>query len=139
MVGSIPVGDIVVSSIVLGGAYILLGLSWVVIFRATRVLNVAVGQFMALGAYMSFTFLVTFHLPFPLAILLALTSVALFAGLTFHFFVLPLHGQPHFVVVVLTIGWSIVIGGGISIIWGPDLHGLPQPVPARVFVFPRTP
>lgn len=136
MVGSIPVGDIVVSSIVLGGAYILLGLSWVVIFRATRVLNVAVGQFMALGAYMSFTFLVTFHLPFPLAILLALTSVALFAGLTFHFFVRPLHGQPHFVVVVLTIGWSIVIGGAISIIWGPDLHVLPQPVPDTVYVLP---
>src|SRR5258708_33440902 len=132
MVGSIPVGDIVVSSIVLGGAYILLGLSWVVIFRATRVLNVAVGQFMALGAYMSFTFLVTFHLPFPLAILLALTSVALFAGLTFHFFVRPLHGQPHFVVVVLSIGWSIVIGGASSLQSVPVQNLLPRPLRATL-------
>jgi branched-chain amino acid transport system permease protein len=128
-----PLGDIVVSSLVLSGAYILLGLSWVVIFRATRVLNLAVGQFMAIGAYMAFTFLVEFKLPFPIAILLALVSVALFAGLTFHLFVRPLHGQPHFVVVVLTIGWSIVIGGAISIIWGPDLHVLPQPVPDTVY------
>src|SRR5262249_26095135 len=47
-----------------------------------------------------------------------------------------LHGQPHFVVVVLTIGWSIVIAGGISIIWGPDLHVLPQPVPNKVYLLP---
>lgn len=136
MLANTPVGDIVVSSLVLSGAYVLLGLSWVVIFRATRVLNLAVGQFMALGAYLSFTFLVQFKVPFPLAILLALVSVALFAGFTFHLFVRPLHGQPHFVVVVLTIGWSIVIGGAISIIWGPDLHVLPQPVPDKVYQLP---
>ncbi len=136
MFGNAPIGDMVVSALVLAGAYILLGLSWVVIFRATRVLNLAVGQFMAIGAYMAFTFLVVFKMPFLLAILLALVSVALFAGLTFHLFVRPLHGQPHFVVVVLTIGWSIVIGGAISIIWGPDLHVLPQPIPDKVYLLP---
>jgi branched-chain amino acid transport system permease protein len=136
MFGNAPIGDMVVSALVLAGAYILLGLSWVVIFRATRVLNLAVGQFMAVGAYMAFTFLVVFKMPFLVAILLALVSVALFAGLTFHLFVRPLHGQPHFVVVVLTIGWSIVIGGAISIIWGPDLHVLPQPIPDKVYLLP---
>lgn len=136
MFGNAPVGDITVSALVLAASYTLLGLSWVIIFRATRVLNLAVGQFMGLGAYMLFAFLVLFKLPFLAAIVMAAASLALFAGLTFHLFVRQLHGQPHFVVVVLTIGWSIVIAGAISIIWGPDLHVLPQPVPNHVYVLP---
>jgi branched-chain amino acid transport system permease protein len=136
MIGNAPVGDIVVSALVLSSTYTLLGLSWVIIFRATGVLNLAVGQFMGIGAYATFAFLVLFKFSFLLALLLAVVSVALFAGLTFHLFVRRLHGQPHFVVVVLTIGWSIVIAGTISIIWGPDLHVLPQPIPNKVYVLP---
>lgn len=136
MLRNAPIGDIFVSAMVLSGTYVLLGLSWVIIFRATGVLNLAVGQFMAIGAYLMFTFLVLFHFTFLLGLLLAVCSVALFAGLTFHLFVRRLHGQPHFVVVVLTIGWSIVIAGAISIIWGPDLHVLPQPFPNRVYLLP---
>ncbi len=136
MLFGIDVGDVIVSALVLSGTYTLLGLSWVIIFRATRVLNLAVGQFMALGAYLAFAFMVTFHLPFIVAIALAVLSMMLFAGMTFHLFVRPLHGQPHFVVVVLTIGWSFVIASAISIIWGPDLHVLPQPVPNQVLLLP---
>jgi branched-chain amino acid transport system permease protein len=136
MLFNAPIGDIILSAFVLSGSYVLLGLSWVIIFRATRVLNLAVGQFMALGAYLAFALLVTLHIPFLLTMLLAVISIALFAGMTFHLFVRPLHGQPHFVVVVLTIGWSIVIGGAISIIWGPDLHVLPQPVHNTIYPLP---
>src|SRR5258706_7443888 len=91
--------DLFISSLVLAGSYSLLGLSWVITFRATRVLNVAVGQFMALGAYVFFFAIVTLNLPFLLALPVALVALAAFAGLTFHLFVRPLHGQPHFVVV----------------------------------------
>jgi branched-chain amino acid transport system permease protein len=136
MLFGINVADVMVSSLVLAGTYTLLGLSWVIIFRATRVLNLAVGQFMALGAYLAFTFMVSFKLPFIVAVLLAVLSMMLFAGMTFHLFVRPLHGQPHFVVVVLTIGWSFVIASAIAIIWGPDLHVLPPPVPNQVYILP---
>lgn len=136
MLNDLPVGDMVVSAVVLAGSYVLLGFSWVIIFRATRVLNLATGQFMALGAYIAFALLAQLRLPFLPAAIICLAAIAVFAGLTFHLFVRPLHGQPHFVVVVLTIGWSIVIGGAISIIWGPDLHVLPRPVPNQVYELP---
>jgi branched-chain amino acid transport system permease protein len=128
--------DLFVSSLVLAGSYTLLGLSWVITFRATRVLNVAVGQFMALGAFVYYFLYVELHLPFLLALPLTLAALAGFAGLTFHIFVRPLHGQPHFVVVVLTIGWSIIIGGFISIVWGQDLRVLPLPIPNHAYTLP---
>jgi branched-chain amino acid transport system permease protein len=132
--GEIP--DLFISSLVLAGSYTLLGLSWVITFRATRVLNVAVGQFMALGAFVFFALFVQLRLPFLIALALALLILAAFAGGTFHFFVRPLHGQPHFVVVVLTIGWAIIIGGAISIIWGQDLRPLPLPVVNQNYTLP---
>jgi branched-chain amino acid transport system permease protein len=128
--------DLFVSSLVLAGSYTLLGLSWVITFRATRVLNVAVGQFMALGAFVFFALAVQLNLPFLIALPLTLLLLAAFAGATFHVFVRPLHGQPHFVVVVLTIGWAIVIGGVISVIWGSDSRSLPRPVPNQAYALP---
>jgi branched-chain amino acid transport system permease protein len=136
LISPAEIPDLFVSSLVLAGSYSLLGLSWVITFRATRVLNVAVGQFMALGAFVFFFLLVTLKLPFLVALPLALVALATFAGLTFHLFVRPLHGQPHFVVVVLTIGWSIVIAGFISIYWGHDLRVLPLPIPNRAYTLP---
>src|SRR5258708_12830862 len=96
MLFGIDVGDVIVSALVLSGTYTLLGLSWVIIFRATRVLNLAVGQFMALGAYLAFPFMVTFHLPFIFPIALALLSMMLFPGITLHLFAPPLPAHPPF-------------------------------------------
>jgi branched-chain amino acid transport system permease protein len=127
------IGDIVASAIGLSGIYTLLGLTFVIIYRATRVLNLATGQFMALAAYVLFAATTQWQVPFPLAVLITLAALAVFASLSFHFFIRPLHGQPQFVVVVLTIGYSIVISGVISIIWGPQLHVLPMPVPNQVY------
>ena len=43
------------SGLALGGLYALIGLGFVLIYKATRVLNFAMGEFMMLGAYLYFT------------------------------------------------------------------------------------
>jgi branched-chain amino acid transport system permease protein len=136
MIGHFPAAPLLVDALTVSGTYILLGLSWVIVYRATRVLNIAVGQFMALGAYVLFALSVKAHLPFVIALLVTLAGCAGFAGLSFHFFVRPLHGQPHFVPAVLTIGYSILIGGVIAIIWGQGVYELPGPVPDKVYILP---
>jgi branched-chain amino acid transport system permease protein len=118
-------GTIAVNSFVLAGSYILVSLGWVMIFRATQVLNFATGEMMAFGAYIFYGLVVAKHLPLGIALPLGLLIAAVFAGMVYLGLVRRLVTQPPFVVVVLTIGVSIVVTGMIAIVAGPQNDVLP--------------
>ena len=67
--------QVVVSGLTLGSLYALVGLGFVVIFRATRVVNFAQGEMMMLGAILALYFYSDLSLPYSLAFV---TAVVLF-------------------------------------------------------------
>jgi branched-chain amino acid transport system permease protein len=117
--------SIAANSFVLAGSYILLSLGWVVIFRATQVLNFATGEMMALGAYIFYGLLVAKHLPLGLALPLAVVIAAVFAATMYVGVIKRLSAQPPYVIVILTFGISIAIEGVVAIIAGPEDDVLP--------------
>jgi branched-chain amino acid transport system permease protein len=125
--------SLALSSLVLAGTYALLALAWVVIFRATGVLNFATGELMSLGAYYFYTFSSTVHWPFFVALFAALLSSALTAALIYAAIIRPLTGHPVFAPVLATIGLAIVIDAVLSISYGASLHNLPAPVSDRTY------
>jgi branched-chain amino acid transport system permease protein len=102
----------------LGGLYALIGLGFVLIYKATRVLNFAMGEFMMLGAYLYFTANVLLGLAWPAAVLIALVGAALSALAVERLVLRPLVGQPTIALVMATIGLASVIHGSVTMIWG---------------------
>lgn len=104
--------------IAVGARYALVALGFVIIFKATHVINFAQGSFVVLGAYLAFNFRVTWDLPFPLAAALAAVSVGLFAMVFERLVVRRMVGKPSFSIIMITIGLLIVINQVITRVWG---------------------
>jgi branched-chain amino acid transport system permease protein len=64
--------QLVMSGLAIGSVYSLIALGFVVIYKATKILNFAQGELLMFGAYMCFVFSVKLNLPYAVAFLLTL-------------------------------------------------------------------
>ncbi|RTG96148.1 branched-chain amino acid ABC transporter permease [Thermus scotoductus] len=110
-----------------GALYGLLALGFVLVYRATSVVNFAIGEFLLVGAYLTYTF--ALFLPLPLAILAALPLAFLFGLLVERGFVRPLLGRSVVAVIMATIGLAAALDGVVQLLWGPDLKYLSGSLP----------
>jgi branched-chain amino acid transport system permease protein len=101
-----------------GSVYALVALGYTVIYRASRVINFAQGELLALGALLT-SWLASAHgLPFWLALTVGAAGTVA-AGLAFQVLVLRfVIGKPVFAVVMLTLGFSTVLGAALDAIFG---------------------
>lgn len=124
------------NGILIGGLYALLALGIVLIYKATCVFNFALGEMLALGAFLLLTFMVTVGLPLYLA--LPCTAVAaLIVGLAIERFALrPLIGQPILASIMATLSFSLIIKGVILFVWGSFIVSFPKKVmPTKALSF----
>jgi branched-chain amino acid transport system permease protein len=97
------------AGLALGGVYALVALGFTVIYRASRVINFAQGELLALGAVLTAWLVAARGLPFWLAFAIGAAGTAA-AGLMFQFAVLRFAiGKPDFTVVMLTLGLATVV------------------------------
>jgi branched-chain amino acid transport system permease protein len=97
--------------------YTLLGLGYVLIYRATRVLNLAHGDIMVLGAFIFYQGLVTSGGSVPTAAVIALVGAALVGALIHAGIMRPLAGYPVAVGVLATIALGITLRSITTVIW----------------------
>jgi branched-chain amino acid transport system permease protein len=111
----------------LGASYALVALGFVVIYRASGVINFAQGAMLLLGAYLISWFAVDLGLPFLLAVLIATAALGSF-GAGFHRIALRrVVGQHTFVLVMITIGAGIAVTAAIDAIFGSNPRLLGDP------------
>ena len=121
--------QIIITGIATGGVYGLIALGFVLIFKATGILNLATGAFMTLGAYICLTALSQLGAPFWLAFLCTL-GFAIMLGVVLEKIILrPLIGEPIISVVMVTIGLSSILQGLTHLIWSPDFRSFPEIFP----------
>ncbi|MCP3939789.1 MAG: branched-chain amino acid ABC transporter permease, partial [Actinomycetia bacterium] len=111
----------------LGARYALVALGFVVIHRATGVINFAQGSIVALGAYFAFNAHQTWGLPFLLAAIIAVAGCAVVGIIVERLLLRKMSGQPVFSVIMITIGLLFVIDQIITMIWGQDAQNLGDP------------
>jgi branched-chain amino acid transport system permease protein len=111
----------------LGCIYALVALGFTVVYRASKVINFAQGSLLLVGAYLISVLATGLNLPFALAVIGAIALLAA-GGAAFQMLVLRrLLGQPVFVLVMITIGLSIVIDSSIPAIFGGNARILGDP------------
>ena len=115
------------AGVALGARYALVALGFVVIYRATRVINFSQGAFVALGGYLTYSFHQTWDLPFGIAVVLAvLVSGA--CGMAVERLILRrVVGRPAFAVIMITVGLLFFLDQVITSIWGQETLDLGDP------------
>jgi len=108
-----------------GGVYALVALGFVVIFRASKVFNFAMGEMMMAGAYIFFAAdMMGANLPVSLA--LAMGGSMLIALTIERFALRPMLGRPLTAILMVTFGVGTMLRGAASLIFG----GEPRQVPS---------
>ena len=118
--------QVLFQGLALGSIYALVALGFVLIIRATNVVNFAQGDFAMVGAYILVVFLNQVGLPYWLAFLLSLVSMVIF-GLIFNYGVYyPLRNRSYLPVLISTLGASIFLQNTTLAIFGAQPKLLPK-------------
>lgn len=110
-----------------GCIYGLVALGFVLIYKATEMVNFAQGDIMMLGGFAAFSFIALFGLPYWVGALLAIVITAAFGYLLDALILRRVIGQPQFAVVMLTLGLGFIFRAGAGITWGYDSVGFNTP------------
>jgi branched-chain amino acid transport system permease protein len=110
----------VVLSLLVGGIYALVASGLTLIFGVMRVINIAHGAFMILGAFITYTLWDQLGLD-PLVGVLITTPVIFAIGwISYRLLVRPIRNAPMSSTVLLTFGMALVVEGVMGEIWGND-------------------
>jgi branched-chain amino acid transport system permease protein len=117
----------ITTGIMVGGIYALVALGWVLIYKCSGVLNLAMGEMTLIGAYVSLSFY-AMGIPFLLALLFSLIIGLILGILTERIFLDKLIGEPVLTVIMVTVGLSFFFKGTVELIWGTDTRVFSPPV-----------
>ena len=124
--------QLLVSGLAVGGVYALIALGFVLIYKATSIINFATGEFMMIGAYVFYTLLVLVGLPAVPAFLAVMASAAILGFMVERLILRHMLGQPTISIVMVTIGLGSILTGVAEMVWGSDFRSFPR-------IFPRAP
>ena len=124
--------QLLVSGISQGCVYGLIALGFVLIYKATEMVNFAQGDLMMLGAFFAWTFLNVLDLHFLVALPATILALALIGALTERVLIRPMIGEPHFSVLMLTIGLGFILRAVAGAVWGNEPRSLNLPYAGRV-------
>src|SRR5258705_6061370 len=123
--------QLLLNGLAVGCIYGLVALGFVLIYKATELVNFAQGDLLMLGAFVCYMFVVWYGLGYWAAFALAIAIVALFGAALDWTVLRRVIGQPQFAVVMLTIGLGAVFRSFASITWGSEIYTLPTPFSAK--------
>jgi branched-chain amino acid transport system permease protein len=115
------------TGIMVGGIYALIALGWVVIYKCSGVLNLAMGEMTLIGAYVCLSFY-SMGIPFLLSLLFSLIIGFILGILTERIFLDRLIGESILTVIMVTVGLSFFFKGAVEFMWGTDTRVFTPPV-----------
>lgn len=118
--------QLLVTGIMVGSIYALVALGWVLIYKCSGVLNLAMGELTIIGAYVCLSLYRSFVsvMPVNLAFILALAGtliIGIVLGLTTErLFLRRMIGEPILSVIMVTCGLSFFFKGLVYVVWDAD-------------------
>ena len=118
---------LLVNGVIVGALYGVVAMCFVLIYKASQIVNFAQGEFLLVGAWACWWLLTSFpDLPFFVAFLITLGFMLVF-GIALQVIVLrPMIGEPIISVIMVTIGLSIMFQAGMNWMFGVFVQPFPQ-------------
>lgn len=113
------------SGISTGSIYVLIALGLITIHNVTRVVNLAQGEFVMLGAMLAVV-LTKLHVPLGLSALGAVLAVMALGAAVYRLTIRPARNSPDVSLIIITIGTAIAIRGLALLVWGTMPQSLPE-------------
>ncbi|WP_328185474.1 branched-chain amino acid ABC transporter permease [Marinobacter sp. OP 3.4] len=130
-------GEISLAGLAMGGLYALIALGFVIIYKATRVINFAIGEIMMFAAYLFLAFAGGMELSAWVAVPMAVVGGALLGGVIEKTMIRPMLGESPISVVMVTIGIASILVGLVEMVWTSNPQLLPSFLPREpVFIGP---
>lgn len=104
----------------IGSVYALVALGFVLIFRATNVVNFAQGEFSMVAAFLMVIFSVDLEWPYWISFFLSLGGMAIYGALFNLGVYFPLRHRTYLPVIISTIGASILVSNSTLALYGPQ-------------------
>ena len=124
--------QLLISGVSQGCVYGLIALGFVLIYKATEMVNFAQGDIMMLGAFVAFSLGNIAGLPFVVVFVLTLVIMGALGMALERGLLRPMIGEPPFAVLMLTIGLGFVIRAVAGAIWGNQPRALDSPFAGEV-------
>jgi branched-chain amino acid transport system permease protein len=122
--------QLVVSGIVVGSIYALSALGFVLIYKSSRVLNIAHGQIIAGGAFIAYALTAWAGLPIYVSFLVSMVITFFLAMSVERIFLRRLIGEPIISVIMVTIGLMSILDGVIYLTpFGSENYSFPPFLP----------
>jgi len=112
----------------LGSMYALIAIGYTMVYGVLRLINFAHGDIMMVGAFLGYTFMSVFNLPFSLSVLLTVILSASLGILTDKIAYKPLREAPRISLLITAIGISFFLENAFTVFAGGVSR--PFPVPA---------
>ncbi|WP_180994195.1 branched-chain amino acid ABC transporter permease [Bacillus sp. Marseille-P3661] len=114
------------SGITIGFIYGLVALGFTLIYNVSRILNIAQGEFVMIGALSIYSFVSVLNIPIWLAIPLALIVSAIIGVIMVKFALEPISKSNILALIIATVAFGEIIKGGAVLIWGSDNYAIPS-------------
>jgi branched-chain amino acid transport system permease protein len=119
---------LIIAGILTGSIYGLVAMGFVLIYKASKILNFAQGAMMLLLTYFSWSFTAQFRLPVFFAIVGTL-FLAVILGISVERLLLrPLVGESLLSIIMATIGLAVFLEGIETVIWAGSFKSYPVPL-----------
>ena len=123
--------QLVVNGAAAGCIYGLIALGFVLIYKATEMVNFAQGDIMMLGGFAAYSAVAHWGFNYWVGALYAIAITAILGYLLDAVILRRVIGQPQFAVVMLTLGLGFIFRAAAGIIWGYDSVGFNTPFTNR--------
>ena len=112
-----------------GSILALAALGFVLIYKATSVINFAQGEFLLVGAYIFYTSFVVLGLPFIGAVLVGVLAAVVIGVLVERFILRPMIGEDPISIIMVTIGLSMLLNALVQMFYGTSVKSQPAILP----------
>ena len=121
--------SLLITGLMTGAIYALVALGFVLVYKATGVINFAQGEFMMFGAFIAAALLTDRGLPALLAIPMTMVIMAGLGLVTERIVLRPMIGRPPIGMIMATVGLAFVFRGLAPMLWGGTTKDLALPLP----------
>ena len=111
----------------LGSMYALIAIGYTMVYGVLRLINFAHGDIMMVGAFLGYTFMAVFDLPFSVTVLLSVTIAALFGMFMDKIAYKPLREAPKISLLITAIGISFFLENAFTVFGGGIPRAFPVP------------
>lgn len=118
--------QLLVNGLIVGALYGVVAMSFVLIYKASHVVNFAQGEFLLIGAWICWWMLTQYQVPFIFGFLITLVFMCILGILLQVIVLRPMIGEPVISIIMVTIGLSITFQALMKWIFGVNAQPFPR-------------